>query len=966
MELRPESRLHGFAVRERRELPELGGALYRMEHEQTGAELVWLDRADDNKTFAVAFKTLPRDDTGVFHILEHSVLCGSKKYPTKEPFVELLKSSLQTFLNAFTFPDKTMYPLCSRNDQDFLNLMDVYLDAVFHPLSVDDPHAFRQEGWHYELDAPEGELTCNGVVYNEMKGAYASPDEVLVSNLNRLLFPDNCYGYDYGGAPEHIPELTYEDYLASHARFYHPSNARIVLDGQVDLDRALEKLDGVLSAYRRLDVDAELPMQAPVRPEERTVPYEIGPEEDPAGKLILAGGWVTARYDQRERNTACAALARVLCGSNTAPLKKALLDRGLAQEVELANNDGMQQQYLVLDVRNVRAEDKDAVWETAEATLRELAEGGLDRAQLHAVLNRMEFDARELDFGRMPRGLGLGITMLESWLYGGDPAQNLECGALFTALHEKVDQGWFEALLREVFLDNPHQARLCMVPSRTLGEEKRQAERARLAAVKAQWPDEQAERTIREFRALRERQEREDAPEALASLPVLSLRDIPEEAPALHSARKELDGAVLLHQDVPTGGITYLDLHFTMEDLGLDELCMVPLLGLLLGKLPTRDHSAQELHRLLEEQLGSFGAAAASHAPQVRPERCVPVLTVGAALLDRRRPEAERLLREILQTTRFDDEKAVLDLLRQRRIALEQAVVGQGNAFAVRRAAASLSAKYAVEDALQGIRQLRWLQGAERDFEQNGGALCASLAALAEKLFVGERAVLSLTGALDEGWLARVLADLPRRPGALGPAADWPLNDGAAEGFLIPADVGFAARCGALGKPCSGPALAAAQMLTFGYLWNNVRVKGGAYGTGLNVRTDGGVGFWSYRDPRCGQSLDCFCGAGEALRAFCAGGEAPDRYIISTIGALEPLLTPRTEGAQAAAMYFSGRTQADRQKLRREVLHTTAAELEAFSRELDELCGRSAVCVIGGQEALDGCGDKLARRESLQ
>ena len=967
MELKPEARIHGFLVRGVRPLPEIRATLYRMEHEKSGADLVWLDRADDNKTFAIAFKTIPQDDTGVFHILEHSVLCGSRKYPTKEPFVELLKSSLQTFLNAFTFPDKTVYPLCSRNDQDFLNLMDVYLDAVFHPLSVDDPHAFRQEGWHYALDGAGGELTCNGVVYNEMKGAYAEPDSVLVSELGRLLFPDNCYGCEYGGHPDHITELTYEDYLASHARFYHPSNARIVLDGSVDLDRVLEKLDGVLADYDRLDVDADIPMQAPVAPEEATVPYEIGPEEDAESKAILARGWVFGDYTQREVAVACTALTKVLCGANTAPLKKALLDRGLAQEVEcFSDGEGIQQQELGLIVRNTRLEDKDAVWQVVDETLTNLADNGLDRQQLHAALNRLEFNARERDFGRMPRGLGYALTMLGSWLYGGDPAQNLTFDGLFPALHAKVDQGWFEKLLREVFLDNPHRVQLCMVPSKTLGEEKRQAEQARLAAVKAEWTAAQAERVMEQFQTLRARQEREDTPEELASLPVLSLSDIPEEAPALRSRQDEVDGAVALHQDVDTDGITYLDLHFSMNDLSLDELCRVPLLGLLLGKLATEKHDAQELHRLLEEQLGSFGAAAVAYARQ---EQCIPCLAVDAALLDRRRPEAAELLAEVLQTTRFDDEKAVLDLLRQRRIGMEQAVVGSGNACAARRAAASLSTKYAVEDALQGIRQLRWLQQAERDFEKNGGELCRELAELAQKLFVRERVVRSLTGEMDRDWLARVLADIPSRTDAVGAAADYPLNDGAAEGFLIPADVGFAARSGdlnRLGQPYTGTALVAAQMLTFGYLWNNVRVKGGAYGTGLTVRSDGYAAFTSYRDPRCGQSLDCFNGAGEALRAFCGSGEAPDKYIISTIGELEPVLTPYAEGVQAAMMYFSGKTQADRQRLRREVLHTTPDDLRSFSHVLDELCGQSVVCVIGGQGALDGCGDKLARRESLQ
>lgn len=966
MELKPESRLHGFVVRYAQPLPEIKATLYRMEHEKSGADLVWLDREDDNKTFAIAFKTIPQDDTGVFHILEHSVLCGSQKYPMKEPFVELLKSSLQTFLNAFTFPDKTMYPLSSRNNQDFLNLIDVYLDAVLHPLSVTDPHAFLQEGWHYELDGLEGELTCNGVVYNEMKGVYAEPDSVLVSEMGRLLFPDNCYSFEYGGYPEHITELTYETYLASHARYYHPSNARIVLDGSVDLDRVLEKVDSFLKAYDRLDVDADIPMQAPVSPEEAVVPYEIGPEEDGETKVILARGWVFGDYTQRETAAACSALTKTLCGSNTAPLKKALLDRGLAQEVEFFNDeDGMQQQEIVLIVRNTRREDKETIWQVVEETLTGLADNGLDHQQLHAVLNRLEFNAREKDFGRMPRGLGYAITMMGSWLYGGDPAQNLTCDELFRSLHDKVDQGWFEQLLRQAILDNPHHAQLCMIPSKTLGEEKRQAERERLSAVKAGWDTARIEQTLEQFQILRARQEREDTPEELASLPVLSLADIPEEAPPLHQRVDKLDGAVLLHQDVDTDGIVYLNLHFNMADLELDELCKIPLLTVLLGHLATQRHSAAELRRLIEERLGRFTASAVTYAKAGSGGTCTPCLSVGISMLDRRKAEGADLLAEVLQTTQFDDSKAIRDLLRQARLILEQSAAASGNVFAARRAAASLSAKGAVDDAVQGIRQLRWLQQAERSYEENGEALCRELEALCAKLFVRERVTLSLTGAMDEAWLSGVLADLPSRPDALGAAAMYPLNERTAEGFLIPADIGFAARCASLDRTYSGPSLVAAQLLTLGYLWNNVRVKGGAYGTSLSLSQDGFTSFTSYRDPRCGQSLECYNGAGAALRAFCDSGETLDKYIISTIGELEPLVTPRLEGTRAAAMYFSGRTQADRQRLRHEVLHTTLDDLRAFSETLDRLCADSVVCVIGGQTALDGCGSLLERRESL-
>ena len=491
--------IHGFRVLERRTLGELNAVMWRMEYEKNGARLIWLDRPDNNKTFSIAFKTIPQDDTGVFHILEHSVLNGSEKYPVKEPFVELLKSSMATFLNAMTFPDKTMYPVSSRNDQDFLNLIDVYMDAVLHPVSLRDPHSFLQEGWHYELDSPEGELRCNGVVYNEMKGAYASPDTVMMEQLGSLLFPSNCYGKSSGGDPEHIPELTYENYLASHRRFYHPSNSYICLDGQVDLDAVLAKLDGFLKDYERIDPDADIPMQEPVAPAERTCAYEIGPEEDETDKAILAGGWVFGKFSDMERNVAFSALARLLCGSNESPLTKPLLDAGLCQDVALEKLDGVQQLYAILQIKNADPAKKDEIWALVEDTLRSLADGGLDKTRLHSILNRLEFAAREKDYGSMPRGLVYAITSLEGWLYSGDPAQGLEYDALFAALRRKVDEGWFDGFLRQVFLDNPHRARLLMLPSKTLGEEKARAEAERLAKIKAGWSQDEVQQVIADF-----------------------------------------------------------------------------------------------------------------------------------------------------------------------------------------------------------------------------------------------------------------------------------------------------------------------------------------------------------------------------------------------------------------------------------------------------------------------------------
>ncbi len=959
--LKANDKLHGFTVRYVQPLEEIKATLYRMEYEKNGADLVWLKRDDDNKTFSIAFKTLPQDDTGVFHIIEHSVLCGSDKYPTKEPFVELLKSSLQTFLNAITFADKTMYPVASRNDKDFLNLIDVYMDAVLHPLSISSPLAFRQEGWHYELDSPEGELSCNGVVYNEMKGAFASADSELQYRLQRALTPDNCYGYESGGHPDHITELTYENYKASHARFYHPSNSRIFLDGDVDIDTVLGKLDGFLCEYERIDPDADIPMHKPVTPEDGTFYYEISPEDQAPNRAIYAAGWIYGDYSQTDKKIGAQILRQVLCGSNEAPLKKALLEAGLCEDVELYGND-VAQCMTGLVVRNAKPEDKDKIWQTVESVLREQAENGLDREQLSATLNHFEFVTREKDFGRMPRGLVYAITCLDSWLYGGDPAQELCYDATFAKLREGLDKGYFEALLREMMLDNPHTARICLLPSTTLGEEKRAAERERLAAVKAQWDEAMCEEVIAQFKELRVHQEQPDSPEAVASLPLLSLSDISDDITQVPQTVGEAMGCTTLHQPIETGGITYFELYFDLSDLSLEELSNASLLAALLGNIATKNYSPIELRSQISGNLGRFDVSASVLSAGAA-DKCKPFVTVGVSALHSRVGEALRLMDEILLGSSFADERFIGSILRQRKMMQEQNVIMGGNAVAAMRVAASFSARGAAQEAIAGLTALRNLQKLDKAFADDGAAVCAGLKALCDRIFIRDRLTVSISGDADEALFASAAGIFPAAPQLKGEAAEYELYDRQREGFTIPAEIGFAvkaANLNSVSSKYSGAFRVAAQFLTYDYLWNAVRVKGGAYGTGLNVRAEGDVAFTSYRDPSAANSLNVYDGAGDALRALCGSGSPIDKYIISTIAETEPVTTPRMDGNLAAVRYLTGQTAQKRRKTRREILGTTTEQLLEIADVLDKLCSEAGVCVIGGKTVLDACGlDKI-------
>lgn len=957
--------IHGFKVLYKQDLPEIGATMWRMEHQKNGADLIWLERPDDNKTFCIGFKTIPHDHTGVFHILEHSVLNGSRKYPIKEPFVELIKSSMATFINAMTYPDKTVYPVCSRNPKDFMNLMDVYLDAVMHPMSITDPHAFRQEGWHYELDSKDGELRCNGVVYNEMKGAFASNDEVMSYELGLALFPDNCYKYVSGGHPEHIPELTYENYLASHRRFYHPSNAKIVLDGDVDIDAALEKIDNYIGEFDRLDVDADIPMQKPVTPPERVARYEIGSEENEKNKAIIAGGWVFNTFEDYEKALGFDVLADALCETNESPLTKAILDAGLAEDVSLYSYDGVQQPFANLVIKNCDPEKRDEIWALVEKTLKELSKNGLDHKHLLGILNSREFAAREKDYGSMPKGLVYALTPYETCLYGGDPAQNFSVFDKFNSLREKVDGGWFENLIKEVFLENNHNAKVCLLPSKTLGEEKRQKEAERCAKIKASWTDAEIENTMEEFKALRARQETPDTPEQVGRLPKLKLSDIPKEGKKTPQNIENISGVKVLHQPLNTDGIIYLDMYFSLSDFTREELKRVSMLSRLLTNVATEHFAVLELSSELQRCLGRFINSGAVFAPLQSDTDATPYFTVKIALLEKSKSDAVRLANEVLLHSKFDDVPYIYNFIRQTKIGLEQSVTMRGNSFASRHALASHNVRYSISEAMDGIDFLRYVQLTEGAFSEKGAEFCAEYKALCDKIFTKDRLTVSITGPLDRQWLESVISVF--KDADMSVPVKYQLNDKVKTGYSIPAEIGFAGLAGTLtgigGKYCGSDAVAA-QLLTYDYLWNDVRVKGGAYGVHLNIYNDGCVSFTSYRDPNPGRSLCSFRACGEVLRRFCDSSESEEKYIISTLNNTDPLLTPRAEGDLAARRYLCGITPEDVERERAEILSTTKAELRAVADALDKVVESAETCVVGGRNVLDSCG--LEKVEALQ
>ncbi len=961
--LKPGDAMSGFTVKSVTDLPEVQGRLVRMCYEKNGADLAWLDRADDNMTFAIGFRTFPTDDTGVAHILEHSVLCGSEKYPVKEPFVDLLKSSFATFLNAWTSSDATMYPVCSRNRTDFLNLIDVYMDSVLHPLSVKSPMAFRQEGWHYELATADGELKRNGVVYSEMKGAFANPERRLYHELRRLAYPETCYGYVSGGDPAAIPELTFEKYKAFYTRFYHPSNARIFLDGKVDLPSVLAKLDAFLSAYSRADVDAAVAYQKPVS-NAKTIEYEIGADEKPEGKVLMGDCWVFGRFDEREKYMAMDVLTDALAGDNEAPLKKALLEKGLCEDVRLGVGGGAQLEVSLV-VKNVKRENVDAVRRTVRETLTALAAKGLDSARLAALLDRAEFHDREKDYGGFPRGLAFFSDAYDQWLYGGDPANAFRNVSRFAALRKRLGTGWFEKLLKEAFLENPHHAELTMLPSTTLAAQRQTAEKAELAKIKAGWTQVQIAQVLADCRALEKFQAAPDRPEDRAKLPVLSVKDIPMKGPVTAREIVTVEGVTLVRPHTQANGVLHMALAFSVADLTAAELADLPMLARVLGDVDTAKHPIAVLRNELDGKIGNFGITSSVFAKPGDPKDAHPYVVVTVSALESHKIDVLRLVPEVLRETRFTDVKAIGDLLKQQRIGAERATMGLGGrGHPFRRAAAQVAVRAALEETLGGFAQIRHLQRLDASYAAESAVFCARLAKLAQKVFVKDRLVMCLTDNMPVSFAGQMAKTFPN--GTVGAPVVHALFAKRGEGFRIPAGIGFAARVAhPTPRLYTGSAAVACRILSLDYLWDEIRVKGGAYGGNIRTRADGDVGWLSWNDPKPARSLDVYATCGEALRTFVARGESFERYVVSTVAATEPYLSPSAEALDAFNLHLSGRTPEDLQRLRAEMLATTGADLRAFADKIDVLAKEAAICVLAGPQQLEACSNKLDVVESV-
>ena len=939
---------YGFVFIRERELPEIDATLYELEHKKSGARLIYLDRDDENKTFAIGFATPPRDDTGVFHIIEHSVLCGSKKYPLRDPFAELLKGSLNTFLNAITYEDRTIYPVSSRCEKDFLNLVDVYMDAVLRPNMLDNRSIFRQEGWHYEYDKETGALSINGVVYNEMKGAYSSPDEIGGITLNRALFDGSSYRYDSGGDPSSIPSLTYEDFKAAHEKYYHPSGAKIFLDGKMELSKVLPLLDSHLDRYekhKQESVDCHID---PKIADTVTISYEISENESEHCKARVLYGFVYSDFADKEAQLTASILSDLLCGSNASPLKKALLERGLAKDAAMYSVKSMAQ-TVVIEIRDADEARLCEIDETVREVISGLITDGIDKSRLCSALNSIEFRLRERDFGTLPTGIAFAMSVYGGWVHGGLPEDALLIEKELLSVREKIDRDYFENELRKMTLDNPHRAKVIMLADKSLGERNAEEERARLDHILKGMSEKELEGVIEEEHALRAWQETDEGEDAKASLPTLDLGDIPKESDRPFARVYEVKGVKVVESNVKTKGIIYLSLHFDASDLAAEELIGLSMLASALINCPTEKRDALSLQNDIKANLGSLFT---SFAVGQKEGEVTPYLKLGASALTAKSEDMIRLIREVLLTSKIEDETEILRLVNQAKSQIEDGIIASGESLALSRIEASVSEMGAVTEYLSGYEAYKILAKIASDREE-ARTLTRTCSALLKRLADRRRLTVSVTGDIPEGFVERIIEIFPEGNGNAEKRSTSPCAD-KSEFIIIPSKVAYAVlggRCDEVGENL-GIMRVARSILSYEYLWNSIRVKNGAYGAGFVPRRDGSLAFYSYRDPAPWRSVEYYKQSAEYLRAIAREGVDITKFIIGAVGEYDFIITPKTAHMVATRDYLNGYTAEDEKNIRSSMLNMTAEDLMRAADIIDLVLSEPSLAVVGGEEHL--------------
>lgn len=932
-----------------------------LRHKKSGARIAILSNNDDNKVFYIGFRTPPEDETGVPHIIEHTTLCGSKKFPVKDPFIELAKGSLNTFLNAMTYPDKTVYPVASCNDQDFKNLMDVYLDAVFNPNITKYEEIFKQEGWHYELTGKDDELKINGVVYNEMKGAYSSPDEVLSSQIYRSLFPDNTYSKDSGGNPEYIPKLTYEAYLDFYHKYYHPSNSYIYLYGDMDVVERLEWLDKeYLSLYDYKKVNSEINKQ-PAFDEIKNVEaqYSITMDDSQENKTYLSYNRVVGDSLDEMLYQAFDVLDYALVSSPGAPVKQALIDAGIGDDVYGSYDAGILQPVFSFVAKNANASQADEFESIIESTLKEVVKTGINKEALLAGINSSEFKFREADFGQFPKGLLFGLNCLDSWLFDDmKPFIHLECLGTFAKLRKAVDTDYFEKLIQEYLLDNTHGSSVTVKPKCGLGNEREEALAKELSNYKASLSDEEIKKLIEDTEHLKKYQEEPSSDEDLRKLPMLTRADMKKNAMAFSNIEDELLDVKVVRHDIESNGIDYISFLFDAGDFAQSELGYLGFFTNALGLVSTEKYSYTDLANATNIYTGGISTGTASHPDIKDRNNFVFKFEVKLKVLEKNLDKALELMEQMLLSSDFTDTKRLGELVAQIKARLQANLSSSGHLVAAMRSMSSFSRYALYQDELKGIAFYRSICRIEKELSESPKSVSDKLAAIAKKLFARNRMLISFTGN-NEAYgnakpsLENVIAGFDKMS-AVGNQAEVHFNT-AKEAFIDASQIQYVAKTGDFiceGYEYTGALRLLRIILSYDYLWINVRVKGGAYGCMNTFLRSGESYFVSYRDPNLSDTLDVYDRIPEYIKSFSPDERDMTKYIIGTFSALDTPMNPEAKGSRSLSAYLEGITYEQIQKERNEILNAQPEDIRRLADLVEAVLKKDSICVIGNENMI--------------
>ncbi len=962
-----------YKLENEKELTDIHSKGYVLRHKKSGAKLAVVSNDDENKVFYIGFRTPPADSSGVAHIVEHTALCGSKKFPAKDPFVELVKGSLNTFLNAMTYPDKTVYPVASCNDKDFQNLMDVYMDAALNPNIYRKEEIFKQEGWHYELEDKASEITLNGVVYNEMKGAFSSPDGVLEREIINSLFPDTAYGYESGGDPACIPDLTYQDYLDFHKKYYHPSNSYIYLYGDMDLEEKLLWLDKeYLSGYEEISVDSEIQIQKPFgKTRKISKKYPISSNEPMEQNTYLSYNIVIGDSLDKKLYQAFEILDYALLNAPGAPLKKALIEAGIGKDISGSYDNGIRQPIFSVVAKNADGADEDRFADIIKSVLKEQASGGLNKKSLLAAINSSEFKYREADFGSYPKGLIYGLQMFDSWLYEDSlPFLHIEALDTFQFLREQVETGYFESLIQTYMIDNTHVSMVKIEPERGLNAKQKAELAEKLAAFKESLTESELERLIADTAHLKAYQSEPSTKEDIEKIPMLKRSDMKKEAAPLVLRERKIGGIKVLHSNLQTNGIIYMNLLFDIDTVAEEDLPYLGILKAVLGYVDTKEYSYSSLANEINLETGGIATCISTYPDAKKAGAYEAKFEVRVKALYNKLPKAMELISEILLQSKLEDVKRLREILAELKSKLQMSFSASGNVVSAMRAMSYFSSTARYNDLTLGIDFYRVLSEYEECFDEKKEQLIQKLKDLSHRTFTKETLLAAVTcdeeGYKEADALQAFWEKLPSVK-AIRPKAEITCIR-KNEGFMDASKVQYVSRAGDFkraGYSYTGALKILKVILSYDYLWLNVRVKGGAYGCGGGFTRDGNVYFSSYRDPNLQKTNEIYENIPEYIKTFTADERDMTKYIIGTVSDLDTPLSPFAKGMRAVSAYLMHLTQEDIQTERDEIISATQEDIRNLADLLSAVLSQENICVIGNEDKISSQKDMFEKIEPL-